>query len=239
MQQVFVLGKIEEGKVFNFDREQSHHIKDVLRMKEGTIIRLVNEDNEAGFASVFYQGKDVGAQVQEIDQNSNDMKVKVTLCIGLIKKEKWDFVLQKCTELGVSCIVPFESNRTVVKSKDEKVSKKMERWNKILLEAAEQCKRNSIPQLVEPIPFKDISKWQSELNCVAYEDAKYVGEKLRDLVYDKSSITIVVGPEGGFDKNEVDTLVESGFHCITLGKRILRAETATTYVLSAIDALME
>ncbi|SJZ75275.1 RsmE family RNA methyltransferase [Anaerorhabdus furcosa] len=239
MQQYFINNKIEQGAEISFDKEQTHHIKDVLRMKEGTCIRLVNQEKEAGFASIFYRGKDVVAHINELDQNSNDMKCKITLCVGLIKKEKWDYLLQKCTELGVSEIVPFESSRTIVKAKDEKVSKKLERWHKILLEAAEQCKRNSCPNLVEPIGFKEITQYKSEINCVAYEDVKYIGEKLRDIVKQPTSITIVVGPEGGFDPCEVEYLLENNFHCITLGKRILRAETATTYVLSAIDALVE
>ncbi|MEG0240506.1 16S rRNA (uracil(1498)-N(3))-methyltransferase [Anaerorhabdus sp.] len=239
MQQYFIKGKLEQGKQIDFDKEQSHHIKDVLRMKEGNIIRLVNEDREAVFASIFYRDKEVYAICNEMDPNSNDMKCHVTLCVGLIKKEKWDYLLQKCTELGVGTIVPFESSRTVVKSKDEKVTKKQERWNKILLEASEQCKRNSCPILVEPIQFKNIIQYKSELNCIAYEDAKYIGEKLKDCLQSQSSITVVIGPEGGFDQNEVNLLVNEGFHCISLGKRILRAETATTYVLSAIDALVE
>ncbi|MEG0177464.1 16S rRNA (uracil(1498)-N(3))-methyltransferase [Anaerorhabdus sp.] len=239
MQQYFVQGEITVNSTFEFDKEQSHHIQDVLRMKEGTIVRLVNQQQDAGFAKIQYQNKQVMGTVYEVDPNNTEMKCKVTLCVGLIKKEKWDYLLQKCTELGVSCIVPFESSRTVVKAKDEKVSKKLERWNKIVQEASEQSKRNGIVTIVEPISFKDIKKYKQTLNCVAYEDAKYTGEKLRDLLKETSSVTLVIGPEGGFDQNEIDSLVKDGFHCISLGKRILRAETAATYALSAIDAIIE
>lgn len=239
MQQYFVSNRIELNHEFCFDDEQAHHIKDVLRMKEDTIVRVVNQEHEAAFASIFYDGKKVFGKVVEKDGLNNEMNCKITLCLGLIKKEKWDYVLQKCTELGVAKIIPFESSRTIVKTKEDKSTKKLDRWQKIMLEAAEQSKRNKIPEIEEPIRFKDINQYSSECNCVAYEDAKITGEKLRDILKDKKSITVVIGPEGGLSSEEVNYLVQQDFHCISLGKRTLRAETAAIYVCSAIDALCE
>lgn len=239
MQQYFIQGELNKDITVSFNHEQRHHIKDVLRMREGTVVRIVNELGHAAFACVSYVDKEVIGVIQKLDSEINEMKCKVTLCMGLIKKEKWDYFLQKATELGVYEIVPFESIRTVVKSKDEKVGKKLERWNKIVSEACEQSKRNYIPKILEPIPFVDLIHNKSELNCIAYEDAKITGEKFKSLLNDQKSVTLVIGPEGGFDESEVSYLLENGFHCISLGKRILRAETAATYGLSVIDALSE
>lgn len=238
MQQYFILEEITQGNEIHFNNEQAHHIRDVLRMKENSIVRVVNEKHQAAFASIFYDGKNIKATIDEIDANNNEMRCRLTLCCGLIKKEKWDLVLQKCTELGVDKIVPFESSRTVVKSKEEKSTKKLERWQKIMLEAAEQSKRNSIPMICEPVGFKEIVNYTSDCNCVAYEDAKISGKKLKDLV-NQTSMTIVIGPEGGFSSDEIEYLVQRNFECISLGKRTLRAETAAMYVCSAIDALVE
>ncbi len=238
MQQYFILEKIGTNDVICFNDEQTHHIRDVLRMKENTVVRIVDQDNKAAFATIFYEGKKVKASNIELDLDNNEMTCQITLCLGLIKKEKWDVVLQKCTELGVSRIIPFESSRTIVKAKEDKSTKKLERWNKIMLEAAEQSKRNRVPIIYEPVQFKELGKYLSDCNCVAYEDAKITGEKLRNLI-DKRSMTIVIGPEGGLSSDEVDSLMNQGFHCISLGKRTLRAETAAMYVCSAIDALVE
>lgn len=238
MQQYFILEKIGTSDVICFNDEQAHHIRDVLRMKENTVVRIVDQDNQAAFATIFYEGKKVKASNTQCDLDNNEMTCKITLCLGLIKKEKWDVVLQKCTELGVSRIVPFESSRTIVKAKEDKSVKKLERWNKIMLEAAEQSKRNCVPMIVEPVQFKELGEYKSDCNCVAYEDAKISGEKLKNIVNEKS-MTIVIGPEGGLSSDEVEFLMNQGFHCISLGKRTLRAETAAMYVCSAIDALVE
>lgn len=238
MQQYFILENVTMDQEIHFNNEQAHHIKDVLRMKENSIVRVVNGEHQAAFATIFYDGKQVLGKVCELDETNNEMKCKITLCCGLIKKEKWDTVLQKCTELGVSKIVPFESSRTVVKAKEEKSSKKLERWQKIMLEASEQSKRNSVPTIMEPIAFKDIIQYSSDCNCVAYEDAKISGKKLKEVVHE-TSMTIVIGPEGGFSSEEVTYLMDKGYECISLGKRTLRAETAAMYVCSAIDALVE
>lgn len=127
MQQYFIQGELNKDQVIFFNHEQRHHIKDVLRMREGTVVRIVNENSVAAFAHISFKDKEVIGTIDDMDELINEMTCKVSLCVGLIKKEKWDYLLQKATELGVYEIIPFESKRTVVKSKDEKVIKKLER----------------------------------------------------------------------------------------------------------------
>ena len=124
---------------------------------------------------------------------------------------------------------------------DKNTNKKLERWNLIAKEACEQSKRNTKVVIDEPINLNDILKYKSELNLIAYEDMSCEGSRhLFELLENNpSSITIVVGPEGGFDSKEVDFLVQNDFISVSLGKRILRSETAPLYMLSVIGFMNE
>ncbi len=239
MQQCFVNQICQLDQSYELDKDQAHHLSHVLRMKTGDQIRIVDLNSQVFLASLIVSKQGVEFKcITQVDDRS-ERKNEVTMVLALIKKEKWDLVLQKCTELGVTRIVPFESMRTVVKSKDEKKDKKMERYQTILKEAAQQCKRAKVPLITDVIDLKQIDLYKSDLNGVAYEDLNHPALKLRDFVKADHSMTIVIGPEGGFDPLEINLLKNKGFQCLTLGNRILRAETAAMYTLSAIDALIE
>ena len=237
MQQYFVDEKLNIGSTGLFDKDQAHHISHVMRMKEGEVVRLVS-DEKGYFATVSYDGG-TGYVVTGIDDHDPESHVKLTLACALIKRDKWEYMLQKCTELGVSTIVPFETSRTVVKSIDERSQKKQERQKKILEEAAEQCKRNCIPQLYGVMDISELDSVRSELNLVAYEDERIKGLNLKDAWHGEKSVTVVIGPEGGFAKEEIEELMAMGYQPVSLGRRILRAETAAGYVCAVIDALGE
>ncbi len=239
MQQIFVQHEVKLNESFYLNNEQTHHFLVVMRLNKPQTLRVVDSMQRRFYAQIEPQGKQVSVTCTQEILHSCEREHHVTLLMGLIKKDKWDFLIQKCTELGVHRIVPFESKRTVVKSKDERIDKQLQRWNKIATEAAQQCKRDVVPEVCKPISFKEITNYSSSYNFIAYEDAQQSGVFLRDVVRAEGDITIVVGPEGGFEAQEVAQLMQNGFECVTLGKRILRAETAAIYMLSAIDALIE
>lgn len=240
MQQVFIKEQVEVNQCVALDEKQSHHLLHVLRMKKDTCFRVVDGAGNRYMASLQIIEKEAWAKIDQKIEESAERKVKVTLLMGLIKKDKWDFCIQKSTELGVNRIVPFESKRTIVKASEEKGDKKVQRWNKIAMEAAQQCKRDVVPEIEMPLSLKEACvQYQSDLNLVAYESMMENSALIRDVVKDAQSITVVIGPEGGFDESEIEFLKEKGYCCITLGKRILRAETAALYVLSALDAILE
>lgn len=239
MQQVFIEQQAELNQEVLFSKEQAHHLATVLRMKSGGIVRVVDQTGRIFLSELRFTGKQVTGHCFKEVLTSAERNCEVTLLMGLIKKEKWDFCLQKSTELGVKRIVPFESRRTIVKSKEEKADKKILRWNKLVLEAAQQCKRDQVPELLAPITLKEAAAYRSAVNLVAYESLAHPSKKLREILKPNSSVTIVIGPEGGFDEEEITMLEEAGFVSVTLGKRILRAETAALYMLSAIDAILE
>ena len=163
--------------------------------------------------------------------NLCEQDFSVTLFQSVPKGEKMDFVIQKSVELGITEIRPFFSARTVAKSHG-----KTARWNKIALEAANQCGRGIVPVVYEPVEFSEaLAKTSADLKIFAYEEEKEISLKsvLRGA-QKPQSIAVFVGPEGGFERTEADAAKNCGFKTVTLGNRILRAETAPITLISNI-----
>lgn len=237
MQQYSIETATMVDETIQLNKEQAHHIAHVMRMKEGERIRIADANAHLYYASVVYEGNDVKALIQEGIADHTKNAVQITLLQGMIKGEKWDYLLQKSAELGVDRLVPFVSSRCVVKSKEEKLDKKMQRWNKILQEGCEQCKRSTQVNLTQPQGFANLVHYKSDLNLIAYEDADRCSERLVDVLKqypNSTSVSIVIGPEGGFSKEEVTSMVQAGFHRVSLGERILRAETAALSMTNSI-----
>lgn len=236
MQQYFVKEPLHLHQRIELNEEQSHHIQHVLRMKQGEQIRIANAMQEVFSAHVEFVQKQVYAILDEaIDVPKSERTI--TLAQALIKGEKWDFLVQKACELGVSQIQPFVSKRCVVKIKDEKQDKKRTRWNKIALEACEQCKRPSIVEVREPIDMSSLLMQEADVKLIAYELADHTTMKLKDALdqhADAQSILCVIGPEGGFEERELQEFMRHGYHCVSLGPRILRAETAALAMIHSI-----
>ncbi|NCC55464.1 MAG: 16S rRNA (uracil(1498)-N(3))-methyltransferase [Erysipelotrichia bacterium] len=233
MQQYFIKESVNFNNPVVFDKEQSNHIQKVMRMQANTVVKVVDANGSPFLATIYYEEKAVKAKIVEALEKQCE-KIEITLIQGMIKKEKWEFLIQKCCELGVSKIIPMISSRTIVKV-DKEDHKKIERYNKIALEACEQCKRDTLVQVSSPIRFKDIASYKSELNIVAYEDIHFTSESLKAVLSahpDVKKITYVIGSEGGFAQEEILTLQAEGFICVSLGKRILRAETAAMSVVN-------
>ena len=233
MQQYFIEEKAQLNKIVHFSKEQSHHISRVLRMKDDDIVKIVDPNGEAFLVKLEVNNEVVGLCFDQLE--SKIETPEITLVQGMIKKDKWDFLIQKCCEVGVNHIVPMISSRTIVKvGKEDK--NKIDRYNKIALEACEQCKRETLVDVNEPIAFKNIINLKKELNIIAYEDANFKAAPLKKVLQehkDVKSILYVIGSEGGFSKEEVDFLCKEGFYCVSLGERILRAETAAISIVNA------
>ena len=157
MQQYFVDTPLRVGEDYIFTKEQAHHAKTVVRLDHEKV-RLVYQ-GQAYFAEAYTKDKEFIAHVYEKDDNIHESLCDVTLAVALIRREKFELVLQKATELGVKRIVPFESSRCVVRSKKEKADKLKTRWNAIVQEASEQCKRNCIPEVTDIVPFKQLNQY--------------------------------------------------------------------------------
>ena len=233
MHQYFCEEELKVGERYEFTKEQAHHVGTVLRMNDEEV-RLVH-GSKGFFAMVHVDGKKVYADVLREDERYNELPINVTLCMALIRREKMEFVLQKATEIGVTKIVPFASSRCVVHARKEKSDKQMIRQRTILQEAAAQCKRNRVPELTEVVKFEDIFKVEGDIRLAAYENAYGSAKRITDHLASKRSVVVVIGPEGGFSPDEVELLQQNGYSPVTLGKRILRAETAALFACSVIS----
>lgn len=225
---------IEEGNRHNgrymISGADYNHIKNVLRMKIGDEF-LVSENNVSNLCRIEnFEGECVIAEIVEERYQDTSLPVKLYLFQGLPKSDKMELIIQKAVELGVEGIIPVEMNRCVVKLDDKKKKSKRDRWQAIAESAAKQSKRNSIPEVFDVMSYKQALKKASELDLfiVPYEckDGMEATKNALAKIKSGSSVGILVGPEGGFELNEIDAAIEAGGITVSLGKRILRTETA-------------
>lgn len=235
MQKLFV-DFIPDGCV-TLNEEQSRHIAKALRMRVGDMLTLC-----AG------NGKDYGCIIESVDNSSvtlsvcyeqasnSEPSIKVTLYQGVPKGDKLEDIIQKCTELGVSEIQSVLTHRSVSRPNEKAAEKKQARYQKIALEAAQQSGRGIIPKVRAMTDLKSaIANDDSELKILFYEGG---GAPLKDIVNENvRSISIYIGPEGGFEESEVELIRNAGAVVATLGKRILRTQTAPVAAISAIMLL--
>ena len=220
--------------------EDAHHAIKSLRVKIGENIILCDKNSFEHICKVEKISKDeVLLSAIKSQKNTSESNIKITLYQALTKNDKMDLVVQKSVELGVFKIVPIETSRCISKPSEKSISKKIERWQKIAKEAAKQSGRGIIPNISSPLKLDEaISKIKDyDKSLVFYENG---GEKIKNSLktYDKN-ISIFIGPEGGFETEEIDKLKSFGATISTLGTRILRTETASLAAISVITNLFD
>lgn len=230
MQRYFLKDKVGNQLIF-YDQDL-HHIKNVMRFKKNDKIEIVwnntvylcNIDNLEPFSTSI---------LEELNEQSN-LNIELIIAISLVQEQKFDLILQKLTELGVSKIIPIKTEHSIVKIDLQKLSKKYERWNKICKEASEQSHRKDIPIITNIKTIKELALYESPLKliCSLTNESKLLNTYLKN---DVKKVLFVIGPEGGLTKQEEKLLIDNSFLPISLGKRILRVETATIYVASIIN----
>lgn len=237
MQRYFTSFKDEKN--ITISNDDIFHIVKVMRMKINDQFEI-NNDGDIYLAQINSLAPFSFKILKKIDEN-HELKTKITLLYCLPKGDKIDLVLQKATELGVNQIVLVNSSRCIAKINDENKEKKLVRFNKIIKEATEQCKRNDLPALKDVIKFNEISNYQSDLNLIAYENSKMSNQELKDLLrnFKGNTVTILIGAEGGFSKEEVEYALKNNFISISLGNRILRSETSVFNLLSILGYELE
>lgn len=246
MQRYFVLTGPDTDRFF-IEGEDFHHITRVMRMKMGDHIVCVTDERKSARCKIAEITDElVIANVVKWEDGNTEMPVSVTIASGLPKGDKLEWIIQKGTELGAREFVPFLAARSIVKWDEKKADKKLERWQKIAKEAAEQSYRSVIPNVVSPVNFKVLIEKAKEFDVklVAYEEEAKDGEsavlaKTLGEMKEGQSLLIVFGPEGGLAAEEVSLLKENGFSVCGLGPRILRTETAPLYFLAAVSYQLE
>lgn len=217
-----------------------NHIKNVLRMKPGEEISVSTTESSAEYRCIIRELRDdeVICDLAFIKEEGNELPSKIYLFQGLPKSDKMELIIQKAVELGAYEIIPVEMKRCVMKLEPKKVDSKIARWQAISEAAAKQSKRSVIPTVTKPLSFKEAVNKASECHhrLVPYElaDGMAHTRELFDSINPGESVAIFIGPEGGFDSSEIDYAKDKGFEIITLGKRILRTETAGMVVISLL-----
>lgn len=220
---------------FVIEGKDADHIGKSLRMKKGEEITLVTplKKQHNCIIDEVEQGR-ISVKIRETSDCANEPDVEITLYQALPKGDKMDYIVQKSVELGVSRIVPVVSARCISRPDNKSLSKKVARWQKIAKEAAQQSRRGIIPEVSSSLSFKEavVHSKNNQQNIIFYECG---GEKVKDIVKENpKSIGIFIGSEGGFEEKEVEMVIENQGKAGTLGKRILRAETAPLAALSVI-----
>ena len=207
-----------------------NHIKNVLRMKEGEEFLVSCEGKSDLCVLKEFTGDTVVAVIKEENFQDTELPVKIYLFEGLPKADKLELIIQKCTELGVHAIVPTEMSRCVVKLDDKKKKSKTARWQSIAESAAKQSKRNLVPEVTDVMSYKKALEFAETLDLILLPYESKNGMKdtadALSLIKGGMSVGIIVGPEGGFEEKEVEEALTVGARVISLGKRILRTETA-------------
>ena len=221
-----------------------NHIRNVLRMKAGEQVGIRDGISRSYVCELEnIGGEEIRARILEEDTNLSELPAELYLFQGLPKSDKMELIIQKAVELGVYAIVPMATKRAVVKLDDKKEAKKLARWQSIAESAAKQAKRLIIPEVMPVMSFKEAVAFAKTLDIrlMPYELAEnmaYTREVLAKIEPGQS-IGIFIGPEGGFAEEEVELALSSQMETITLGKRILRTETAGMTVLSILMYLLE
>jgi 16S rRNA (uracil1498-N3)-methyltransferase len=231
---------LETGAVCATAADQARYLKTVLRMREGDPLLIFNGTGWEYEAVIRRQTAD-GTELEITGRRALPAaEIHVTLCQAVPKVEKMDGIIRHATELGAERIVPFLAERSVPRWRSEQLPRKRERWQKIAVEASRQCGRPDIPEIGEIVTFERMLRDvpESGLRLIPWEEETKTG--IREILRDPArsgmkEFVLVIGPEGGFSAGEIELARQAGFLSVSLGKRVLRVETASLAVLAILQ----
>ena len=247
MQQYFLNEELNINSTYELSKDDSNHIVRIMRKQKNDKVYVVFNKEIKYICTIVDNNVDkvLVTPYEQVD-GSNELSTKITVAIPPLKNDKIEYLIQKLTELGVSNILLFNSERNIAKIKKDKLDSKLNRWSKIVKEAAEQSKRNLIPDITYVDSLRDLIIFSEKYNhkVVAYEKESVNEDNinLKNLLHsnlNNKDVIAVFGSEGGLSENEINILTENNFDVIGLGKRILRAETAPLYFVSCVAYFSE
>lgn len=227
---------LSKGSRVSLSPEQQNYLRNVMRITVGAKVCLFNGDNNEYDATVSsVDKKNVELNVEDVAVVDRESPLDIHLGQAITKGDRMDFSVQKSVELGVKQFTPLSTQHGVVNLKGDRLTKKIQHWQKIAYSAAEQCGRNVITVVHPEMTLEQwlVQQQASELKLVLSPDAR---KTISDIPRPEKSICLLIGPEGGFSKEEVGQAEAAGFEAISFGPRILRAETATIAVLAAVQS---
>lgn len=213
---------------------ESHHIKNVLRLKKNDGIIICDRAGAQYAGQIDSLDDQCGVKILSLLKSIAEPSLKLTLCQCLPKGDKLELIIQKCTELGISRIIPVASSRCVSRPDNKDAEKKTARWQKIAAEASKQCGRSVIPEIARITPLHALTLPGRRLFAYELENAVSLTDK---PLKNEQEASLLIGPEGGFETAEAERLIQNGWEPVSLGPRILRTETASIAAVSIIMAL--
>jgi len=228
-------GPLATGAVVTLSDSAANHVARVLRLPVGAELTLFDGRGGEYAARIHAVGKrDVTAEVGECRAREAESPLAITLVQGIAKGERMDYTIQKATELGVAHIVPVITERCNVRLSDERWEKKLQHWQAVAISACEQCGRNRIPLIDQPLPLaawlaQDRNELRLSLDPQAAGGIASIAEQPRQ-------VSLLVGPEGGLSEGELAGAQRAGYRGIRLGPRVLRTETAGVAALAVLQA---
>lgn len=233
---IYQPGEYQPGQLLELSPEAGQHVGVVLRMEPGEQLTLFNGDNREFAASIErVKKKQVFVRIGTVIEVNRESPLKIHLAQAISKGDRMEMVMQKSVELGVACITPIITERCQVKTDQERMAKKMHQWLNIVIAACEQCGRNQIPVLNQPMYLEQFVR-------EAKEHLKFIlhptfNKTWRDYLVQPPDIALIIGPEGGLSDEEIQLTSEHGFMPLSLGRRVLRTETAAITALSVLQAV--
>jgi 16S rRNA (uracil1498-N3)-methyltransferase len=226
---------LSEGMALELEEGPSRHLRGVLRLQVGAPVVLFNGNGGEYAAHIeSVDRKRLQMRVDQHDAIERESPLPVHLGIGLSRGDRFDWVVQKATELGVTQISPLFSERVEVKLRGERAEKKLQHWQQVAISACEQCGRNRIPPVLPPQRLAD---WTTQLDATCKLVLHHRGQQSLAELAPPASVALLIGPEGGLSEQEIDLAQQQGFQPLTLGPRILRTETAPLASLAIVQQL--
>lgn len=229
---------VKDRKIY-IEREESHHIIDVMRLRKGDLVTVFDGSGKEyeGELSSIENGR-VIINIAKIKIANKKRLVNISLAQAIPKKDTMDLIVQKATELGVDEIFPIESARTVVKFSDDRKQRKIERWNKIAIEASKQCGRTELPKIKDIICFDTVLDFMTQYDLTimpCLSEKTVVLKSALKKISKPSKILAIIGPEGDFSKKEIDRASEKGAILVSLGNLILKSDTAAIDTIAILN----
>jgi len=222
---------LTNGEIINLPRDKAHYVSHVLRMRIGDSIKLINDSGDEYLSKIIeVSKKNAQIEIGESIQVRAESPLILNLCLAVAKGQHMDFSIQKAVELGVKTIIPVISEFSNVKLQDDRMGNKMLHWQNIIISATEQCGRAYLTQIQKPVSLADWLNVERAMTRLILHPKSQ--KSLSSIELSNNELTLMIGPEGGFSDAEVERAQENGCQSISLGPRILRAETA---VVSAVS----
>ena len=240
MRRFFIEADQLNGQAAEITGAEARHIRTVLRMQPGERLELIDGSGYAYESIIQSVGEDqISVEILGRYPSAAESPLKLSIALGFLKDKKMDLLVRHLTELGITRFVPMWTARAVARPPEKRIASRMERWQSIAKEAVKQSRRGRAPEIARPLAFNDVLELgsQSDKRLIFWEQADAALPPEASAMPNAASVFVLLGPEGGFTAKEARTAIDKGFSPISMGPRILRAETAAITACALVQYL--